>query len=231
MLHLVAALRSRCHVLIRRPAWYSQRRCFSLICCGGPSRSILRAMSLRRSFYHDQLLGSVEALNKPGRASAQVTLGPVAGPAIVTATVAGLPPVTLHFTATANPSLHSISGVVNGASFQPGISAGSWVTVQGTNLSATTRPWGAQDFVNGALPVKLDNVSITINGKSAYVYFISPKQLNVLAPADAAVGPVAVQITNPSGPSAPFTAMKLDIAPALFPFTAISGGRSCRWLM
>ena len=155
-----------------------------------------------------------------GRASAQVTLGPVAGAATVTAAVAGLPPVTLHFTATANASMPIITGVVNGASFQPSISAGGWVTVQGTNLSATTRQWGDQDFVNGALPVKLDNVSVTINGKSAYVYFISPKQLNVLAPADAALGPVAVQITNSAGTSAPFTAMKLDLAPALFPFTA-----------
>ena len=155
-----------------------------------------------------------------GHASTQVTLGSTAGPVTVTASASGLASVTFNLTATANPLLPNITGVVNGASFLPQIVAGSWVTVQGTNLSSTTRPWGASDFVNGALPIQLDNVSATINGKAAYIYYISPMQLNILAPDDPATGPVAVQVTNSTGASNTFTANKVDLSPALFLFTS-----------
>ena len=37
-------------------------------------------------------------------------------------------------TITLSPSINA-GGVVNGASFQPGIVPGSWLTIQGTNLS------------------------------------------------------------------------------------------------
>lgn len=158
--------------------------------------------------------------NSKGQASTQVTLGSAAGPITVTASATGLAPVAFNLTATANPLLPSITGVVNGASFLPQFVAGSWVTIQGTNLSATTRPWSASDFVNGALPIQLDNVSASINGKAAYIYYVSPKQLNVLAPDDPATGPVAAQVTNSAGVSNTFTANKAALSPALFLFTS-----------
>ena len=42
-----------------------------------------------------------------------------------------------------------ISGVVNGASFQPGIVANSWVTIQGAGLATRTEDW-SNSIVNGA---------------------------------------------------------------------------------
>jgi uncharacterized protein (TIGR03437 family) len=45
----------------------------------------------------------------------------------------------------------------------------------------------------------LDGVSVKVNGKPAYVYYISPGQLNVLTPPDALDGPVPVQVTNDGG--------------------------------
>jgi len=155
-----------------------------------------------------------------GHASTHATLSSTPGPVTVNASVSGLNPVTFNLIATANPSLPNITGVVNGASFVPQFVAGSWVTIQGTNLSATARPWGASDFVNGALPIQLDDVSATINGKAAYIYYISSKQLNILAPDDAATGPVAVQVTNSEGVSNTFTANKVGLSPALFLFTS-----------
>lgn len=74
------------------------------------------------------------------------------GPVTVTASAAGLSSVTFNLTATPNPLLPNITRVVNGASFLPEIVAGSWVTIQGANLSATTRPWSASDFINGTPP-------------------------------------------------------------------------------
>lgn len=153
-----------------------------------------------------------------GHATAQVTLGNAPGAATVTATVNGIPAVTFDLTANAPPP--NITGVVNGASFQSGIAAATWVTIQGTNLSPTRRQWQSSDFVGDALPTQLDHVSVTVNGKPAYVYYISDAQLNVLAPDDPATGPVAVQVTNPLGASNTFTANKASLAPALFLFTS-----------
>ncbi len=154
-----------------------------------------------------------------GRASTRVTLGDMPGTATVTAMVAGLPAVTFHATVNANPSLPTITGVVNGASYIPEIAAASWVTITGQNLSATTRSWGADDFIDGALPTLLDGVSVTINGKPAFVYYISPTQLNVLAPDDPAAGPVAIQVTNAAGVSAAYMVDKAALSPGLFLFT------------
>jgi uncharacterized protein (TIGR03437 family) len=89
------------------------------------------------------------------------------------------------------------NGVVNGASFQPGIAADSWVTILGTNLAPTTDNWG-NSVVNGTLPTGLDGVSVTMDGKFAYISYISPGQLNVLAP-DLSPGPVTVTVTTPNG--------------------------------
>lgn len=112
----------------------------------------------------------------------------------------------------------AITSVVNGASFQPGIESASWVTITGTNLSNTNpgRTWTAAEIPNGKLPTSLDNTSVTIDGKAAYVYYISPTQLNVLAPADTNTGPVNVVVTNNSQVSAPFSAQLVSYAPAFF---------------
>jgi uncharacterized protein (TIGR03437 family) len=50
-----------------------------------------------------------------------------------------------------------ISSVVNGASFQPGIEAGSWVTILGTNLANTIpgRTWRADEIVAGRRPTSI----------------------------------------------------------------------------
>jgi uncharacterized protein (TIGR03437 family) len=79
------------------------------------------------------------------------------------------------------------------------ISPNTWVEIKGSNLSQTTRIWDGNDFVNGQLPTSLDNVSATVNGKQAYIYYISPVQINILTPLDSAVGTVPVQVTTAAG--------------------------------
>ena len=99
-------------------------------------------------------------------------------------------------TTTPAPAI-SANGVVNGASFQPGVTANSWVTIQGTNLAGQTDDW-SHSIVNGALPPALDGVSVSMGGQAAYVYYISTGQLNVLAP-NVPAGPVTVTVTAPGG--------------------------------
>lgn len=108
-------------------------------------------------------------------------------------------------------------GVVNGASSQPGIVPGSWVTIIGTNLASTTNTWD-KAIVNGNLPTTLDGVSVSMGGKSAYVYFVSPGQINALAP-DAGFGPMPVTVTNSNGTSSAVTATSQQFGPAFFLWT------------
>jgi len=116
------------------------------------------------------------------------------------------------------PALPVISqnGVVNAASFAGPVTAGSWVSIQGSNLAGTTRLWSQADFVGGALPTQLDGVKVSINGKAAFVEYVSPTLVNVQAPDDTAAGPVSVQLTNSAGTSAAVMAMLQPFSPALF---------------
>ena len=113
----------------------------------------------------------------------------------------------------------TINGVVSGASYVPGIQAGSWVTIFGSSLSDVADPGVsglATEIANGFLPTSLDFVSVTINGKDAYVAFISKEQINVQAPDDTAQGPVTVVVTNHGVASPPFTAQLQPAAPGMF---------------
>jgi uncharacterized protein (TIGR03437 family) len=112
------------------------------------------------------------------------------------------------------PSPPVITAVANGASFQAGVVANSWITIQGTGLAPKTDDW-SNSIVNGALPTSLDGVKVTMGGKPAYVYFISPGQLNVLAP-DVPAGPITVAVTTPSGTSANFATTASVYDPAFF---------------
>jgi len=69
--------------------------------------------------------------------------------------------------------------------------------------------------VNGVLPTTLDGVSVSVGGQAAYVYFVSPTQLNVLAP-NIGADPVQVTVTTTSGTSAAVTAIAQTVSPAFF---------------
>ena len=119
--------------------------------------------------------------------------------------------------AVSNPA-PTIGGVVSATgipgSVQPNIESGSWVAIYGSNLAGVTRDWTGQ-IVNGNLPTDLSGTSVTFNGKLAYVYYVSPSQVNVQAP-DGLSGPVQVVLTNNGQNSVPGTATAETYAPAFF---------------
>lgn len=121
-------------------------------------------------------------------------------------------------TVSAGPAPPSISsgGVVNGASLQPGIVANSWAAIRGTNLSSVTDTWD-KSIVNGKLPTTLDGVTVTIGGKPAYLYYVSPAQINLVVP-DIPAGATQVTVTAPSGASSTFTVTASQYGPAFFPW-------------
>src|SRR5580692_11288700 len=108
-----------------------------------------------------------------------------------------------------------ITGVSNNASGAAAIESGSWVSIYGTGLSATTRSWQASDFSGNNLPTTLDNVTVSINGKKAAISYISPGMLNVQAPADTTIGSVPVVVTNAAGTATGTTTLQ-NYSPALF---------------
>ena len=108
------------------------------------------------------------------------------------------------------------NGVVNAASSTGPIVPGALTTIFGTGLAATTRTWNPSDVVDGKLPTQLDGVSVEIKGNSAYVYFVSPNQIDVIAPADTAEGTVRVIVTNNKVSAAPVVAQLQTTAPAFF---------------
>lgn len=114
-----------------------------------------------------------------------------------------------------------ISYVDNAAGESPTIAPNTWVEVKGVNLAqpGNTRVWNASDFVGSQMPTQLDHVSVTVNGKSAYVYYISPTQINILTPPDAMSGPVQVLVNNSGSASATFTAQAQPLSPSFFVFT------------
>jgi uncharacterized protein (TIGR03437 family) len=126
----------------------------------------------------------------------------------------------------------AIVQVVNAASYQAGIEAGSWVMIQGSNLANIADPgrgWRPNEIVNGQLPTSLDGVGVTIDGRPAFVGFISQHQINVQAPDDMAQGPVAVVVTNNGSASAPATAQLQPYAPGLFQWGATNYATATRY--
>jgi uncharacterized protein (TIGR03437 family) len=112
------------------------------------------------------------------------------------------------------PAINESGGIVNGASFQAGIAAGSWITILGTNLSSITDNW-TKAIVNGVLPISLDGVSVSVGGQPAYIYYISPTQINALAP-NVGAGTVPVTVTNSIGTTPPIMATAQAFQPAFF---------------
>lgn len=130
-------------------------------------------------------------------------------------------PVSQSVTAGLRPVI-SANGVVNGASYQPGMASATWIAIFGSNLAPVTQAWGALDFVGNRLPTQLGGVSVSIDGKPAYIYYISPTQINMLAP-DYLAEAVSVEVDTPDGRSNAVTAQKTQFSPALFLFD--QGGR------
>jgi uncharacterized protein (TIGR03437 family) len=122
-------------------------------------------------------------------------------------------PVTLFVPATAPPE-PVITSVVDGASFLPGVVANSWVTIQGTNLASTTDNWNSS-IKNGQLPDSLDGVTVLFDGMPAAVNYISPTQINVLAP-NVTLSTTRVVVTNAGSIGAATSAPANQYGPAFF---------------
>ncbi len=116
-----------------------------------------------------------------------------------------------------NRAQPAVTGVVNAASLQAGAVAGSRVIIKGTDIASFAYTLNPQaDLVNGVLPNTLSGVSVTVDGKPAFVYDVSPTAISIQAPDDTATRPAAVTLTNFGGTSNPLMVETQSTQPALF---------------
>ncbi len=108
---------------------------------------------------------------------------------------------------TAQAPTISPGGVVPVYSKSNTIQTGEWVSIYGTNLASQTTLW------NNDFPTTLGGTSVTIDGKAAYLLFVSPGQINLQVPDDTATGTVAVVVETANG-STTSTVTLSQVAPS-----------------
>jgi uncharacterized protein (TIGR03437 family) len=122
-----------------------------------------------------------------------------------------------------------ISRVITASAFGgfPNFGAGSWLEIYGSNFTTEdSRIWGGADFTGLNAPISLDKVSVSINNKPAFVYFMNPGQINVNAPADTFTGNATITVTNCSQTSGPFMLQENPLSPGMLaPDSFVVGGK------
>lgn len=103
------------------------------------------------------------------------------------------------------------NGVVNSASFKPGISPGSLATIFGSNVATSTTTQAAPP-----LPLSLAEASVSVNGRTAPILYASPTQINFQVPWETAVGTASVTVSVDGTTSAAATVPVTAAAPGIF---------------
>ncbi len=119
------------------------------------------------------------------------------------------------------------------------VAQNSWIFITGKNLVPANTPAGgmywsnAPEFAQGKMPTQVGTISVTINGKPAYVWWFcsaattpacNQDQINVLTPlnVDAAGDQqVMVVVKNGSDSSAPFPVFKTDVNQSVLLFDTL----------
>ena len=112
------------------------------------------------------------------------------------------------------PVVPVITSISNAAGGQAAITPGAYVSIYGTNLAPKTDNWN-NSIVNQQLPTGLDTVTVSVGGNPAYIYYISPTQINIVAP-NVSSGAVQVVVTSAGVASAPFSSTAQQYSPAFF---------------
>jgi uncharacterized protein (TIGR03437 family) len=118
------------------------------------------------------------------------------------------------------------------------IAPNSWVAIKGAHLVPATTPKGgvywsnAPEFAQGKMPTQVGGISVTMNGKPAYVWWFcsaatepacAQDQINVLTPLnwDAGDQQVLVVVKNGSDSSAPWPILKNDVNQSVLMFDTL----------
>ena len=94
------------------------------------------------------------------------------------------------------------------------IQPGSWVSIYGTGLASAVAVW------TGNYPTTLGGTSVTVDGKAAFLWFVSPTQINFQAPNDTQTGTVNVVVKTANGS----VTSQVTLAPYAPSLTLLPGG-------
>jgi uncharacterized protein (TIGR03437 family) len=101
----------------------------------------------------------------------------------------------------------AISSIVPLDGTQAVIQPGEWISIFGTNLAAEPMAW------KGDFPTSLGGTSVEIDGRPAFLQFVSSGQINAQAPDDTTRGLVSVVVTTGGVKATSYVTLS-DFAPA-----------------
>ncbi len=113
------------------------------------------------------------------------------------------------------PQVRTESPVLTSFGGKAGFSSNTYVEVYGQNFSTISRLWAGSDFSGVSAPTSLDGISVTVNGKPAFIYYVSPNQININTPEDTATGPVTLVVKTPLGTSNTVMVQRARLSPTL----------------
>jgi uncharacterized protein (TIGR03437 family) len=147
----------------------------------------------------------------PATAQGNVTLYVAGNAANGDLTVNGDHIYTTTYTLTPGTGGMSLDKILSASAFGgfTSVAPGSWMELYGSGLSGSTRQWGGSDFQGTKAPTSLDNVKVTIGGQSAFVYYISPTQINAQVPSNVGTGSQPVVVSN-NGTNSPSTSINVN---------------------
>jgi uncharacterized protein (TIGR03437 family) len=151
-----------------------------------------------------------------GRASFRWTPGAAASNQLQLAVEAA---PSVHLIVSAGRAVPVISAVVNAASFDAGITAGSLATIQGQNLGGgqtaqSPYPW----------PTTLAGVEVMLDGSAVPLLYVSDTQINFYVPPGVAAGNATVSVVTPSGVADTVTASVAAVQPGIFAGAVLHAG-------
>jgi len=118
--------------------------------------------------------------------------------------------------------------VLNGASFgsEPSsvkaVAPDSIAVARGSSLANATQQ--SQRQGDGTFPTNVAGTTVTVNGKSAQIFFVSPSQVNFLVPLATEIGTATVVVTNSDGFPSVGAVPTLRAAPGIFTFNGDGTG-------
>lgn len=116
-------------------------------------------------------------------------------------------PFLLAFSALAQPR---ITAVVNGASFTQGVAPGSFASIFGENLAASTAAVSTATW-----PTTLGGVTVLVNGRAVPLHSVSAGQINFQVPAATPAGNATAEVRLSGAASAAFSFSVVAASPGV----------------
>jgi sugar lactone lactonase YvrE len=114
--------------------------------------------------------------------------------------------------------------VVSAADYGPAVAPGSIAAAFGANLSNTHA--AATLDANGNLPTTLQGTSVSVNGKPAGLFYVSPGQVNFVLPKDTATGNAVIAVTSPASAAPSMGSAQVQLAaPGIFTIACLRTDR------